>query len=173
MHSVLTCAQVLNACCLFLCAGMLYVCKLTGATCVLRTVGNSCSSHICILQCDMFDAYCKLQCCTSLGTGMLHVCSVLHVFLSPCLFPQVPFPVPGAPPCCICLCRSSRDVQTHPFPILALSPETVGWGLIPHGSGGTQGDAHGSGLWSGSLWPGHVAISKVGRPGTHHCSQHK
>lgn len=57
--------------------------------------------------------------------------------------PQVPFSVPGAPPCCICLCRSHRDAQT--YPILALCPGTVGWGLSPHSSGGTQRDVHGSG----------------------------
>lgn len=95
--------------------------------------------------------WCKLQCCMSLGMGTLYVCSVLHVFLSACLFPQVTFPVPGAPPLCICLCTSSRNVQTCPLLILALCPGTFGWGQSPHGKGSTQGDAHGLGSWSGSL----------------------
>lgn len=174
MHSALTCVQVLNACCLFLWVGMLYMCKLTSATRVLNAVRHLYvgTTYVhCSVVCLVHTLVSARQCCMSLGTGMLHVCSVLHVFLSACLFPQVPFPVPGAPPCCICLCRGSRNLQTRPLPIPAVRPGTVGWGQSPHGKGGTQGDAHGSGPWSGGLWPGHVATGKVGRPGTHHFRQ--
>lgn len=38
--------------------------------------------------------------------------------------PQVPFPVPGAPSCCICLCKSSRNLQPA-LPIPAMHPGTV------------------------------------------------
>lgn len=67
LHGILTWALVLIACCLFLCSGMLYVHKLTGATCVLNAVDTSRRSHICTLQCGIFSAY------SGVNAAMLHV----------------------------------------------------------------------------------------------------